>query len=49
MSKDTPNSTYLNEENKVLKGGVEVGFLLQLHYRIKVLVINMGINPEQTL
>ena len=38
-----------HEENKVLKGGVEVGFLLKLHYRIKVLVINMGINPEQTL
>lgn len=33
----------------MLKGGVEVGLLLQLHHRIKVLVINMGINSEQSL
>lgn len=41
--------TYLNKENKVLKGGVEVGLLLQLHHGVKVLVVNMGINPEETL
>ena len=33
----------------MLEGGVEVGLLLQLHHRIEVLVVDVGVNPEQTL
>lgn len=39
----------LNKENEVLEGGVEVGLLLQLHDRVKMLVVNVSINPEQAL
>ncbi len=41
--------THLNEENEVLEGGVEVGLLLQLHHRVKMLVVDVSVNPEQTL
>lgn len=39
----------LDKENEVLEGGVEVGLLLQLHHRVKMLVVDVSVNPEQTL
>lgn len=39
----------LNKENEMLEGGVEVGLLLQLHHRVKMLVVDVSVNPEQTL
>lgn len=42
-----PQTTYLNKENEVLEGGVEVGLLLQLHHRVKMLVVDVSVNPEQ--
>lgn len=39
----------LNKENEVLEGGVEVGLLLQLHHRVKMLVVDVSVNPEQAL
>lgn len=42
-------SSHLNKENEVLEGGVEVGLLLQLHHRVKMLVVDVSVNPEQTL
>lgn len=39
----------LNKENEMLEGGVEVGLLLQLHHRVKVLVVDVSVDPEQTL
>lgn len=39
----------LNKENEVLEGSVEVGLLLQLHHRVKMLVVDVSVNPEQTL
>lgn len=41
--------SYLNKENEMLEGGVEVGLLLQLHHRVKMLVVDVSVNPEQTL
>lgn len=41
--------THLNEEDEVFEGGVEVGLLLQLHDRVKVLVVDVGVDPEQAL
>lgn len=40
---------HLNKENEMLEGGVEVGLLLQLHHRVKMLVVDVSVNPEQTL
>ena len=49
----TPNElqcrSYLNEEDEVFEGGVEMGLLLELHDRVKVLVVDVGVHPEQTL
>lgn len=42
-------SSHLNKENEVLEGGVEVGLLLQLHHRVEMLVVDVSVNPEQTL
>lgn len=39
----------LDKENEVLEGGVEMGLLLQLHHRVKVLVVDVSVNPEQAL
>lgn len=39
----------LNEEDEVFEGGVEMGLLLQLDDRVKVLVVNMSIDPEKPL
>lgn len=39
----------LNKENEMLEGGVEMGFLLQLHHRVEMLVVDVSVNPEQTL
>lgn len=39
----------LNKENEVLEGGVEVGLLLQLHDRVKMLMVDVSVNPEQAL
>lgn len=33
----------------MLEGSVEVSLLLQLHHRVKMLVVDVSINPEQTL
>lgn len=41
--------TDLYEEDKMLEGGVEVSFFLKLHDRVEMLVVNMSVNPEQTL
>lgn len=41
--------THLNKEDKVLERGVEVRLLLQLDYRIKVLVVDVSVNTEQSL
>ena len=40
---------YLDEEDEVFEGGVEMGLLLELHDRVKVLVVDVGVHPEQTL
>lgn len=40
---------YLHKEDEMLEGGVEVGFLLKLHDRVKMLVVNMSVDSEQTL
>ena len=41
--------SYLNEEDEVFEGGVEVGLLLQLDDWIKVLVVDVSVDTEQTL
>lgn len=41
--------THLDEEDKVLERGVEMGLLLELDDRVKVLVVDVGVDPEQTL
>ena len=41
-------STYLNEKNKVLERCIEMCFLLKLDHRVKMLVINMSINSEES-
>lgn len=33
----------------MLEGGVKVGLLLQLHHRVKMLVVDVSVNPEETL
>lgn len=33
----------------MFEGGVEVGLLLQLHHRVKVLMVDVGVDPEQAL
>lgn len=38
---------YLNEKDEVFEGCVEVGLLLQLHDGVKVLVVDVSIDPEQ--
>jgi hypothetical protein len=43
-----PNSTYLDKKNKVLKRCIEMCFLLKLDHRIKMLMINVSIDPKQT-
>lgn len=40
---------YLNKEDEVFEWRVEVGLLLQLHDGVKVLVVDVGVDPEQTL
>lgn len=42
-------STHLNKEDKVLERGVEVRLLLQLDNRVKVLVIDVSVNTEESL
>lgn len=42
-------STHLNEEDKVLERGVEVRLLLQLDNRVKVLVVDVSVNTEESL
>lgn len=41
--------TDLYEEDEMLEGGVEVSLLLELHDRVEVLVVDVSVNPEQTL
>lgn len=40
---------HLHEEDEVLEGGVEVSLLLQPHHRVEVLVVDVGVDPEQPL
>ena len=40
---------YLNEKDEVFERRVEVGLLLQLHDRVKVLVVDVSVDPEQAL
>lgn len=40
---------YLNKKDEVFERCVEVGLLLQLHDGVKVLVVDVGVNPEQAL
>jgi len=42
-------STHLNKEDKVLERGVEVRLLLQLDNRVKVLVVDVSVNTEESL
>lgn len=39
----------LHKEDEVLEGGVEVSLFLQLHHRVKMLVVDVCVDPEQTL
>lgn len=41
--------SHLNKEDEVFEGCVEVGLLLQLHDRVKMLVVDVSIDPEQAL
>lgn len=38
--------SHLNKENEMLEGSVEVSLLLQLHHRVKMLVVDVSVNPE---
>lgn len=40
---------YLNKKDEVFERRVEVSLLLQLHDRVKVLVVDVGVDPEQAL
>lgn len=33
----------------MLEGSVEMSLLLQLHHRVKMLVVDVSVNPEQAL
>lgn len=41
--------SHLNKEDEVFERRVEVGLLLQLHDRVKVLVVDVSIDSEQAL
>lgn len=41
--------SHLNKENEMLEGSVEMSLLLQLHHRVKMLVVDVSVNPEQAL
>lgn len=41
--------THLNKEDEVFEGGVQMGLLLQLDDRVKVLVVDVSIDTEQAL
>lgn len=43
------NILYLNKKDEVFEWCVEVGLFLQLHDRVKVLVVDVSIDPEQAL
>lgn len=38
---------YLDKEDEVFERGVEMGLLLELHDGVKVLVVDVGVHPEQ--
>ena len=40
---------YLNKKDEVFEWRVEVGLLLQLHDRVKVLVVDVSVDSEQPL
>lgn len=40
---------HLNKKDEVFEGCVEVGLLLQPHDRVEMLVVDVGIDPEQAL
>ena len=40
---------YLNKKDEVFERCVEVGFLLQLHHRVKVLVVDVSVDSKQAL
>lgn len=39
----------LDKEDEVFEGGVEVSLLLQLHHRVKMLMVDVSVNSEQAL
>lgn len=40
---------FLHKEYKVFEASVEMGLLAQLHHLAEVLVVDVGVHPEQTL
>lgn len=40
---------HLNKKDEVFERRVEMGLLLQLHDRVKVLVVDVSVDSEQTL
>lgn len=48
-NKGTVRHMYLDKEDEVLEWCIQMGLLLQLDDSIKVLVVYVGIHPEQTL
>lgn len=48
-SSQMSETLYLNKKDEVFERCVEVGLLLQLHDGVKVLVVDVGVDPEQTL
>ena len=46
--KQTTNENYLHKEDEMLEGCVQVSFLSQLDNLGEMLMINMGVNSEQT-
>lgn len=40
---------YLHKEDEMFEGGVQVGFLLKLNDRVKVLVVDVSIDPKEAL
>lgn len=50
MSKsDMTEILHLYEKDEVFEWRVEVSLLLQLHDRVKMLVVDVGVDPEQAL
>lgn len=44
-----PGTVYLDKEDEVFERRVEVGLLLQLYHGVKVMVVDVSVDPEQAL